>query len=341
MAKYECEGQLSLFDLFETPKEETKSDVSEIRDRELLRGSGFAEGKTRIYNYFKAGHTEKERIDFLKKEYGIGGWSTKEGFLNHDANGIDIKFNELIGKTSALHLGWMMVSKRIDELIEEGLYKPNVCKFSEHTCNKEELWKVAESFDDIECPKVCCRNCKVKCCGARCNGSEEPKEEEPKCSKAKECEAYPIGCGGSTETCRWGGPFRWWPKESNEAAVDYETWHDIEEPPPENAFCLFEYLWTMNAKEDSKGQCAGWWKNGKVTWFNMPWDIGKKRVTRWKFKEEEKEEPKEVNVRGLLDDGYCPECDGAVDDLAERCPYCGTLLSWNEWRKANGEAESG
>lgn len=55
--------------------------------------------------------------------------------------------------------------------------KNRVCKFSEHTCNKTELWKIAHSFDDIECPEVCCRNCDVRLCGARCNGSEEPKPE--------------------------------------------------------------------------------------------------------------------------------------------------------------------
>lgn len=55
--------------------------------------------------------------------------------------------------------------------------QPKECNFSGHTCNKKELWKVAHTLDDIECPETCCRNCKVKMCGARCNGSEEPKEE--------------------------------------------------------------------------------------------------------------------------------------------------------------------
>lgn len=63
------------------------------------------------------------------------------------------------------------------------------CGFSGHSCNKEELWKVADSFDDIECPKVCCRGCDVKLCGARCNGSQEPAPknkpmwDSPECSK--------------------------------------------------------------------------------------------------------------------------------------------------------------
>ena len=235
----DCEGQLSLADIYSPAEvfymttgrtdywqqssnivfnddgipvlEEKIIDTSAIRDREILRGSGFSNGKTRIYNYFKAEHSEKEKIDFLKKEYGIGGWSTEEGFLNHDANGIDIKFDKPIEKTTAIHLGWMMVARRIDELIEKGLYKPKECKFSGHTCNKEELWKVAETLDDPFCPHVCCRKCATKQCGARCNGSEEPKEaaEKPECSKANECEAYPHGCGGRIEPCRFGGPYKW------------------------------------------------------------------------------------------------------------------------------------
>lgn len=260
LKNYACEGQLRLFDYLEHEQEEKAIDTNTIVDREILKGSGFSDGRTRIYNYFKACHSEKEKIDFIKNEYGIGGWSIDEGMLDHNAGGIDIKFDKPIGKTTGIHLGWMMVVRRIDMLMEKQLYKPNECRFSGHTCNKEELWKVAQSFDDIECSKQCCRNCKITLCGARCNGSEEPqKEAEPKCSKAKECEAYPRGCGGSIEPCRFGGPFKW------------------------------------------------------------------------------SEQPQEVDIRGICDDGYCPKCNCALDDLVERCPECNTLLDWKRWRKLNAE----
>ena len=52
--------------------------------------------------------------------------------------------------------------------------KNHICKHSGHTCNKEELWKVANTLDGITCNRVCCRQCDVRLCGARCNGSEEP-----------------------------------------------------------------------------------------------------------------------------------------------------------------------
>lgn len=60
-----------------------------------------------------------------------------------------------------------------------------VCSFSGHTCNKENLWDVADTLDEIKCPHECCRQCEQRFCGARCNGSDEPKPfmnppEDPK-----------------------------------------------------------------------------------------------------------------------------------------------------------------
>ena len=61
-----------------------------------------------------------------------------------------------------------------------------VCKFSNHTCNKQELWKVAQ-MDGETCPETCCRSCTVQFCGARCNGSEEPKHQDPDDSICEGC----------------------------------------------------------------------------------------------------------------------------------------------------------
>lgn len=80
------------------------------------------------------------------------------------------------------------------ELLKEVVEENNICKHSEHTCNKEELWKVADSLE-TECPHTCCRSCKVRMCGARCNGSAEPKEKAnkyPNCSEAEIKYILPI-----------------------------------------------------------------------------------------------------------------------------------------------------
>lgn len=70
----------------------------------------------------------------------------------------------------------------IFEYLEE---KNKVCQFSQHTCNKKNLWEIADTLDELQCPHVCCRKCNTRHCGARCNGSEEPKPfmnepEDPK-----------------------------------------------------------------------------------------------------------------------------------------------------------------
>lgn len=56
--------------------------------------------------------------------------------------------------------------------------KDKICDFSGHSCNKTELWKIANTLDELQCPHVCCRKCNTQLCGARCNGSEEPKPSE-------------------------------------------------------------------------------------------------------------------------------------------------------------------
>ena len=44
------------------------------------------------------------------------------------------------------------------------------CKHSGHICNKENVWAVADTLNDksASCPHICCRQCAVTGCGARC-----------------------------------------------------------------------------------------------------------------------------------------------------------------------------
>ena len=90
----------------------------------LASGSGFENGKTRIAAYYVENHTQKERIEFLKKEYGTGGrsWTFQDGssgFLNYDAKGVNLR--EYIGNHEQL-LKWPEVEKRIHLLIATGQY---------------------------------------------------------------------------------------------------------------------------------------------------------------------------------------------------------------------------
>jgi hypothetical protein len=48
----------------------------------------------------------------------------------------------------------------------------NICQYSGHSCNKENVWDVADECGE-GCPHICCRMCgHAKMCGAACNGSE-------------------------------------------------------------------------------------------------------------------------------------------------------------------------
>lgn len=126
-------GLLSRLKDLQLPKRDfiTKSDFSyepkffvteDEKDKLLIGGSGVQYGKFRIEKFFKGEHTEKEKIAFLKNEYGIGGQG-RSGFNEwHDAKGISYKKGSLSTPDCEAFLKWNEVAERIDRLIAEGRY---------------------------------------------------------------------------------------------------------------------------------------------------------------------------------------------------------------------------
>ena len=97
----------------------------EIIDAVLANGSGFSEGKMRIYEQFEKSLSAKENADFLKNEYGLGGsYPVIIGAgidESHDGKGITI--TKGIGKEKPhITLSWSQVEKRIGELIRTDRY---------------------------------------------------------------------------------------------------------------------------------------------------------------------------------------------------------------------------
>lgn len=97
----------------------------EIIDAILTNGSGFSEGKMRIYEQFEKSLSAKENADFLKNEYGWGGsYPVIIGAgidESHDGKGITI--TKGIGKEKPhITLSWSQVEKRIGELIRMDRY---------------------------------------------------------------------------------------------------------------------------------------------------------------------------------------------------------------------------
>ena len=92
-------------------------------DAAMTNGSSFAGGKGRIFVFFQGNHTDKEKVDFLKREYGIGGRShalsgaTYSG-EDHDGKGLHYKKQDC----PDVNFTWEKVSKRITDLIRKGRY---------------------------------------------------------------------------------------------------------------------------------------------------------------------------------------------------------------------------
>lgn len=87
----------------------------------LTRGSGFDQGKMRIYQQFQRHESNDKNAEFLKKEYGTGGSYPAFGFIDmdYDAKGIELSRSRQIGETEIkIRLNWKKVARRISELVQ-------------------------------------------------------------------------------------------------------------------------------------------------------------------------------------------------------------------------------
>ena len=92
-------------------------------DAAMTGGSGVEGGKGRIFAFFQNPHTDKEKVAFLKNEYGMGGRSdalsnARGSWVDYDGKGIRYRKD---GCPDVL-LSWEKVSKRITSLIQKGRY---------------------------------------------------------------------------------------------------------------------------------------------------------------------------------------------------------------------------
>ena len=89
----------------------------------LATGSSMAGGKGRIFAFFQQPHTDKERADFLKQEYGIGGRShalsgAGGSWEDHDGKGLHYKK----AGCPEVDFTWDRAAKQIGNLIAQGRY---------------------------------------------------------------------------------------------------------------------------------------------------------------------------------------------------------------------------
>ncbi len=138
-------------------------------DYVLGRGSGFSEGKMRVYRQFTESLSKEDNIKFLKNEYGTGGGTSVlpgTGYWeNHDAKGIEISDHYSVPERRTL-LKWNYVEKRISELIKLDRYlspkeKEMYPQWLEERIAKEAAWKktneirqfIREAPEEKQAPK--------------------------------------------------------------------------------------------------------------------------------------------------------------------------------------------
>lgn len=111
--------QQSLIEQAEAEKSSAFSISQADLDNELVRGTGFQDGKYRVYQFYQTIHTQQDALAFLKKEYGIGGHSHtyldgSSGFVDHDAKGIRFRVR---GNDGEQNFSWRAIDSRLKELI--------------------------------------------------------------------------------------------------------------------------------------------------------------------------------------------------------------------------------
>lgn len=151
-------GDLQLTQLFPTEKEQlslleqAEDEISSVFsvsqadfDNELCSGSGVSHGKYRIYAFYQTQPSKESAIQFLKKEYGIGGHSHtyldgSSGFVGHDGKGIAFSDSGFHHKKL---FRWNAVHSRIAELIALDRYLSEKEKASLPAYEQEEAQRRA------------------------------------------------------------------------------------------------------------------------------------------------------------------------------------------------------
>lgn len=117
--------QLSLIGEAESKKDSAFVMPQDAIDYVLSSGSGFEDGKRRIYQQFLKQEGTEANVQFLRREYGIGGHSDAipgtDYWLEYDAKGLHLSKLHDDG-SKAVNLSWKVVEKRIGELIALGRY---------------------------------------------------------------------------------------------------------------------------------------------------------------------------------------------------------------------------
>ena len=96
-------------------------------DAFLQGGGSYSNGRLSTYAFFIQDKSDREKMDFIKESYGIGGRShalsgADNSYADYSGKGLKLSRGDLSKPDAEILLKWPKVAKRVDALIESGAY---------------------------------------------------------------------------------------------------------------------------------------------------------------------------------------------------------------------------
>ena len=116
-------------DIFSYLEPHTKNTIFNPIEEFAKHGSGFVNGKKRIVAFFMENEILNDRANFLKKEYGVGGFGIPcdKPFIIHDgcsdAKGCSFQYYNENMENIKVEITYTELAKTISEMIADNRYK--------------------------------------------------------------------------------------------------------------------------------------------------------------------------------------------------------------------------
>lgn len=131
-------------------------------DAFLVGGGSYRDGRLSTYAFFIQDKSEREKADFVKESYGIGGRShalsgADHSHADYDGKGLKLERGSYSHPEATVFLKWTQVVKRIEFLIEQDFYLKAADYTRMHIYEREQLANRIVSFyyrlpEEIERP---------------------------------------------------------------------------------------------------------------------------------------------------------------------------------------------
>lgn len=152
-------GQISLFDLDNQYNDDFETATTKDAARYILDHLGLRFNKTAQESIYKT------KIKNTEIEICFSNFTPE---VNDGRRFLDVGWTDGSAGGGSPCDSWEMAIDRLRTIMDRA---NGYCTKSHHICNKQQLWAVAQSLDNVFCPRVCCSKCSDKTCGARCNGA--------------------------------------------------------------------------------------------------------------------------------------------------------------------------